>query len=400
MAFRGNYHLQINLEDLRNSYDNPKTNSSSNNQYKSLNYSSNIIKVNNYLNESKQNKRYSSEPKKNSFNFHSAKNFNFSTNNNNLENENYNLAIEQILQLKNELNKKKLLLESKNKLISEYQTISEISKDKFESILLKYKKLIELQNQNEELYSKISLKQTENKNLRNQLLIKDDQIKFNHLVSQTNQKTKFLQNNIKAQSNEISLLQTKINPNSKHLQNEINEIKQKYLLLEKKCAEKNKLLNKLFTDNTILTNELQKIKNKNLNILKEQQRLGNKVSLINDLNLNKKYDIENFDTNYYRPLTTKLKKENKYKQRKNIVLSYSIRDKAQKFKRNYKNFDFGKNIMGNISMNNNNYNKKQDILFSTNNFSQNKVGKQRIGQAKNDISYLKQVVSKKKDNFN
>ena len=149
-----------------------------------------------------------------------------------------------------------------------------------------------------------------------------------------------------------------------------------------------------------MTNELQKIKNKNLNILKEQQRLGNKVSLINDLNLNKKYDIENFDTNYYRPLTTKLKKENKYKQRKNIVLSYSIRDKAQKFKRNYKNFDFGKNIMGNISMNNNNYNKKQDILFSTNNFSQNKVGKQRIGQAKNDISYLKQVVSKKKDNFN
>ena len=310
MALRGNYHLQINLDDLQNSYDYQKSNYSNINRFNNSNYSPKTMNFNNYLNESKQNKRYLSTPKKNSFSLHSAtNNYNLSIKNNNLDTENYNLAVEQILKLKNELNKKKLLLENKNKLISEYQSISEISKDKLESILLKYKKFAELQNKNEELYLKISQKQIENKNLRNQLLIKDDQIKFNNLISQTNKKNKLIQDNIKAQSNEISLLQNKINPSSKNLQIEINEIKQKYLLLEKKCEEKNKLLSKLLTENNILMNEFQKTKNKNFNILKEQQKLENKVSALSELN--KKYGSDNFDNNYYKPIKTNFRKENK-----------------------------------------------------------------------------------------
>ena len=398
MALRGNYHLQINLDDLKNSFDYNINYSPNNNVFSKSKYPSNAINYNNYLNESKQNKRYSSEPKKNGFNFHSSNNnYNLSTNNDNLENDNYNLAIKQILQLKNELNKKKLLLESKNKLISEYQTISEISKDKFESIINKYKKLTELQNKNEELYSKISLKQIENKNLRNQLLIKDDQLKFNNLISQTNLKNKSLQDDIKAQENEISRLQTKLNPNSKNLQDEINEIKQKYLLLEKKCEEKNKLLNKLFTENNILTNELQKTRNKNFNVIKEQQRLENKVSALNELS--KKYDTESFDNNYYKPLTSKFVHLNKYKQRKNNVLSNSIRDKSNKFQKSYTNNALNKNRITNSSMNNDNYKKRQNNLLDSNYLNQNRiVSKYRIRSGRNERLYPRHVLPIKKTN--
>ena len=396
MALRGNYHLQINLDDLQNSYDYQKSNYSNINRFNNSNYSPKTMNFNNYLNESKQNKRYLSTPKKNSFSLHSAtNNYNLSIKNNNLDTENYNLAVEQILKLKNELNKKKLLLENKNKLISEYQSISEISKDKLESILLKYKKFAELQNKNEELYLKISQKQIENKNLRNQLLIKDDQIKFNNLISQTNKKNKLIQDNIKAQSNEISLLQNKINPSSKNLQIEINEIKQKYLLLEKKCEEKNKLLSKLLTENNILMNEFQKTKNKNFNILKEQQKLENKVSALSELN--KKYGSDNFDNNYYKPIKTNFRKENKYKKRNNNMLSYSIRDKTQRFKKNYNNFNLSNIRIGNNSMNNSNYDKKKQNNLNTNNyFVYNKItGKYRVGSGQNDRSYPKQILSMK-----
>lgn len=232
--------------------------------------------------------------------------------------KNYDETINTITRLNLELNKLNEILKNKNKTISEYQTLSKISEEKFKNIINKtnekknkcqksLENLEELNSKNNNLKSQIKSLEMENNNLQHQLnTIKNKNLyEIDHLQNELDilnieYKKEKNQNSIlmdekDAKSKEIIDLKNKL-LNCDKFRDEISNIRNKYNMLEKQTNEKDKTIEELKELNDELKDKLE-ITNQNYKrAFDEQNDLESKLNeLVDKLN---KYqcmfkDIEN-----------------------------------------------------------------------------------------------------------
>ena len=232
--------------------------------------------------------------------------------------KNYDETINTITRLNLELNKLNEILKNKNKTISEYQTLSKISEEKFKNIINKtnekknkcqksLENLEELKSKNNNLKSQIKSLEMENNNLQHQLnTIKNKNLyEIDHLQNELDilnieYKKEKNQNSIlmdekDAKSKEIIDLKNKL-LNCDKFRDEISNIRNKYNMLEKQTNEKDKTIEELKELNDELKDKLE-ITNQNYKrAFDEQNDLESKLNeLVDKLN---KYqcmfkDIEN-----------------------------------------------------------------------------------------------------------
>ena len=232
--------------------------------------------------------------------------------------KNYDETINTITRLNLELNKLNEILKNKNKTISEYQTLSKISEEKFKNIINKtnekknkcqkgLENLEELKSKNSNLKSQIKTLEMENNNLQHQLnTIKNKNLyEIDHLRNELD----ILNIEYKKEKNQNSILMDEKDAKVKEMidlknkllncdkfRDEISNIRKKYYLLEKQANEKDKTIEELKELNDELKDKLE-ITNKNYKIaFNEQNDLESKLNeLVDKLN---KYqlmfkDIEN-----------------------------------------------------------------------------------------------------------
>ena len=225
--------------------------------------------------------------------------------------KNYDETINTITRLNLELNKLNEILKNKNKTISEYQTLSKISEEKFKNIINKTNEkknncqkkldnLEELKSKNSSLKSQINTLELENNNLQHQLnTIKNKNIyEIDHLRNELDilnieYKKEKNQNSIlmdekDAKSKEIMDLKNKL-LNCNKFRDEITNIKSKYNLLEKQTNDKDKTIEELKELNDELKDKLE-ITNLNYKrAFDEQNALESKLNeLVDKL---KKYQL-------------------------------------------------------------------------------------------------------------
>lgn len=286
--------------------------------------------------------------------------------------QNYDNTKNEISRLNQELKKLEEAIKSKNAIISEFQNLSELTKQKFENYIKKtdnqiqeynkkFQNTPELQKENYNLSQKLIVLQEENKNLRNkyteiELKNKNEVDSIQNDINILKEKCEEIikeNNAVKCENNnynkEIENLKNKLLVQEKY-EIELEEIKKKYFLLENQINQKENNIINLQKINEVLEKKLNSSNENYRKILIEQDNLKEKLKQVenicrqyevafqrmknnnnnNNININNllpRMNVEeisnNFNNDYISPNTT----QNRYKNTNRIFYKHNNDEK-------------------------------------------------------------------------
>ena len=297
--------------------------------------------------------------------------------------KNYKNSQNEILRLKQELAKLEAAIKGKNKIISEFQKLTEITKTKFELYISKaHNQLKEynrksnnypnLEKENIKLNEKLVALNNENKSLKQ----KYQEIEDKNKIELDNAKNDInsLKNNYEDIINENNNLKTENNKSIKEIENlrrkllaqekyeaELEEIKKKYFFLENQINKKENNIKNLKKINEVLENKIKTIDDKYKQLLNEQRNLKGKESQFQNMCQEYKISIQ------------KLNRNNNFSPRMDKG-QYIIRGHSKNYNTDYSYSSRNKN--NNIILN-----KKKDRIFYKHNNHNNIIG--NINSSKN-----------------
>ena len=213
---------------------------------------------------------------------------------------NYDYKLDEISKLKIKINNLNRLIKSKNKIIKDYEYLSNLTKEKFvyymnnnnnednfkdyekyleeNELLLKvywdlkeendyYKK--EIENQTKTNFDRINKIRNELKDVKNK-------------VNKNANRSQIIENENKDYNDEIIKLKNKLN-NYNNIIGQIDELKYKYNMIEKKFNEKNRIKKELEKENDNLKSLYNSINNNYQNIFLNNQELKLKIKEYEEL---------------------------------------------------------------------------------------------------------------------
>ena len=227
----------------------------------------------------------------------------------------YDFKLNEITLLNLKVNHLNKLIKSKNKIINDYEHLSELFKEKFMNCISKDKEgetandeKLKLQEENEALIEYLSNLKNQNNYYKNQIYfqsssnssrINDIRIELQNAKNKVNKSLNRSQI-IRSKNNnrdEIFELQSKINECNND-NKEFDEIKDKYEILEKKFIIKNNIIKKLENENENLYKIFNSLNKNYEKIYLSNQQLKLKIKKYEDLY--KKYEndrLENMNKN-------------------------------------------------------------------------------------------------------
>ena len=227
----------------------------------------------------------------------------------------YDFKLNEITLLNLKVNHLNKLIKSKNKIINDYEHLSELFKEKFMNCISKDKEgetandeKLKLQEENEALIEYLSNLKNQNNYYKNQIYfqsssnssrINDIRIELQNAKNKVNKSLNRSQI-IRIKNNnrdEIFELQSKINECNND-NKEFDEIKDKYEILEKKFIIKNNIIKKLENENENLYKIFNSLNKNYEKIYLSKQQLKLKIKKYEDLY--KKYEndrLENMNKN-------------------------------------------------------------------------------------------------------